>query len=338
MIHYSIIVATYNRLEELKELVESFQNLEKIPVEFELVLIDDGSTDGTLDYFSKTSFDFPIRLVSQDHQGPGAARNLGMKEAAGETFIFMDSDCTVPPHYLQAVHNAMQSQQLDAFGGPDTYHDDFPSLLKAINYSMTSFLGTGGTRGSTKSVTKYYPRSFNMGLSRKVYETIGEMSGLRHGQDMDYSARIYKAGFQVGLIPDAFVYHKRRTSLKKFFKQVFNWGVARINLGSIHPELLKPVHFLPAILLLAAITFAIGAAFNEAIRQLFTFALLGLAAMLIFVTVQSGLSYRSLRVGLLSPITLLTQIVAYGLGVLSGLIQKGKGKKTASGFVKNYYK
>ena len=338
MIQYSIIVATYNRLEELKELVESFQTLDKVPVEFELLLVDDGSTDGTLDYFSKTTFDFPIRIVSQDHQGPGAARNLGMKEAAGEYFIFMDSDCTVPPYYLQEVHKAVQTQKLDAFGGPDTYREDFPTLLKAINYSMTSFLGTGGTRGSTKSITRYYPRSFNMGISRKVYETIGEMSSLRHGQDMDYSARIYRAGFQVGLIPDAYVYHKRRTSLKKFFKQVFNWGVARINLGSIHPELLKPVHFLPAILLLAAITFTIGALFNEVIRQMFLLALLGLSATLIFVTVQSGLSYKSLRVGLLSPITLLTQIFAYGLGVLSGLSQKMTGKKTASGFVKNYYK
>jgi glycosyltransferase involved in cell wall biosynthesis len=338
MIQYTIIVATYNRLEELKELVESFQKMENVPFEFELLLVDDGSTDGTLDYFTGNSFDFPIRIVSQDHQGPGAARNLGMKEAKGSFFIFMDSDCTVPPNYLQEVHIGIKKNLLDAFGGPDTFRVDFPPLLKAINYSMTSFLGTGGTRGSTKSVTKYYPRSFNMGLSRKVYESIGEMSGLRHGQDMDYSARIYKAGFNVGLISDAFVYHKRRTSLKKFFKQVFNWGVARINLGTIHPELLKPVHFIPAFLILAGLGVLVGALFLESFLLLLSIGFIALVIVLSFVTLQSALSYKSLNVGFLSIFTLLTQIIAYGLGVISGVIQKITGKKTASGFVKNYYK
>jgi len=203
---YSIIVATFNRLEEMKELTGSLQEVDFPRDHFELVVADDGSDDGTREFLESADFNFSLKYLRQENKGPGAARNLGMKKAEGKYFLFMDSDCTVPADYLEKIDEALEQEGLDAFGGPDTYRADFPPLLKAINYSMTSFIGTGGTRGSRKSVTKFYPRSFNMGIHRRVYEKIGGMGPLRHGQDMDFSARIYKAGFKVGLIPDAYVF------------------------------------------------------------------------------------------------------------------------------------
>ena len=337
---YSIIVATYNRLEEIKELTDSLVEMSRYPEtpSFEWIVVDDGSEDGTDEYLNKQDVGFELRVIKQQNQGPGAARNRGMAEARGDYFLFLDSDCTVPPEYLLEVDRSLKAHQWDAFGGPDTYREDFSPLLKAINYSMTSFIGTGGTRGSKKSVTKFYPRSFNMGISRKVYETIGDMGGLRHGQDMDYSARIYKAGFKVGLIEKAYVYHKRRTSLWKFFKQIFNWGVARINLSRMHPELLKPIHLAPAVLVIALVGILV---LGASIGRLFeAFTLLALAYLLlgILITVQSFLWYKLISVSLLSILTITIQILAYGFGLLYALIQVGIGKREAKGFVKHYYK
>ena len=335
---YSIIVATYNRLDEMKELTDSLQKIDFPNDLFELVVADDGSEDGTREFLEEADFNFTIRYLRQENKGPGAARNLGMSEAAGEYFLFIDSDCTLPEDYLNKIDESVKESDLDAFGGPDTYREDFPPLLKAINYSMTSFIGTGGPRGSKKSVTKFYPRSFNMGIHRKVYEEIGGMGKLRHGQDMDFSARIYRAGFKVGLIPDAVVFHKRRTNLKRFFKQIFNWGVARINLGRMHGQLLKPIHFAPASIVAGTLFIFLLAPFFTIFEGLAYLIILTALVLALYVFVEASLIYKSARVGLLAILTIFIQITAYGVGTWSGIFQWMTGKKTAKGFTKNYYK
>ena len=335
---YSFIIATYNRLEEMKELCTSLKKLDFDLTSFELVVIDDGSGDGTKDYFQSHHYPFSVQYAWQQNKGPGAARNQGMTIANGEYFIFVDSDCILPPGYLTEVSYFLAHNPVDAFGGPDTYHNSFSPMIKAINYSMTSFLGTGGTRGSTKNVTKYYPRSFNMGIKREVFEKIGGMNELRHGQDMDFSSRIYENGFKVGFIEKAFVYHKRRTSLKKFFKQIFNWGVARVNLGRKHRELLTMVHFLPAMILLFVLFILIGAFFSALLSKLLIFGIIAFLGLEVFAFFQSFSMYKELKPALLSMVTLPLQVLACGLGTWSGLLQWLKGKETAEGFVKNYYK
>ncbi len=336
MIKYSVIVAVYNRLGEVRELLRSAERLTFDRDKFEILFVDDGSKDGFKDFIEhyQSETGLKTRAVFQQNQGPGVARNHGMSVAQGEYFVFVDSDCMFPPHWLSEIDIALSKQHLDCFGGPDTFHPSFSPLLKAINYSMTSFLGTGGTRGSKKSIGKFYPRSFNMGIKREIYRDIGGMNLLRHGQDMDFSARIYAAGYKVGLIPDAFVYHKRRTSIPKFFRQIFNWGVARINLGKLHPALLKPVHFLPALIVLGVVTVFLASLYTG---PWLLYGMLGgwlLVCLLAFV--QSLAKYRSLKVALLSIITLNIQVFAYGFGVLWALPQM-LWKDEASGFTKNYY-
>lgn len=334
---YSIIIAIYNRLEEAKELLDSVEKFDFPFSDFELIFSDDGSNDGFTEYIDEYSKNSEIEIVyiKQQNQGPGAARNKAMEIAKGEYFIFVDSDCMIPKDWLSKIDYHLKNEYLDAFGGPDTFHPSFSPLLKAINYSMTSFIGTGGTRGGKNNIQKkFYPRSFNMGLHRKVFQNIGGMGSLRHGQDMDFSARIYKAGFKVGLIPNAFVYHKRRTSLKRFFKQIFNWGVARINLGRMHEGMLKPIHFLPALVVLGTIIFGISWSCLPYQKEMGLFFLGGILFISVFAFVQSLMMYKNLEAAFLSIITLFIQIYAYGIGLLYGLTQKG----TAKGFTKNYYK
>ncbi|MDR0765675.1 MAG: glycosyltransferase [Odoribacteraceae bacterium] len=335
---WSIIVAVYNRLDEARELLDSAEKLEGERDRFEILFVDDGSRDGFREfiegYHSPTGL--RVRAVYQENKGPGAARNHGMRVAAGEYFIFVDSDCTFPPRWLAEIERAVDERQLDAFGGPDTCHPSFSPLQKAINYSMTSFIGTGGTRGNTRRVGKYYPRSFNMGISRRVRDTVGEMNGLRHGQDMDYSMRVHAAGFRVGLVPGAFVYHKRRATLPRFFRQVFNWGATRVVLSRAHRGTLKVIHLLPAMLVAgAAILLATGIVLPAA-RIAWAIAGGAYLAVVLLALAQSWGRHRSARVAALSVVTLSTQVLAYGLGMIWGAWRVARGKE-ARGFTRNYY-
>lgn len=338
---YSIIIASYNRLDEIRELLASAEKLDFERKDFEIVISDDGSTDGTGDFISsyRSQSGLNLRYLFQQNKGPGEARNRGMRESDGEYFLFADSDCMFPPEWLRKIDDHLKINPLDAFGGPDTCHESFSPLLKAINYSMTSFIGTGGTRGGKKSVQKkFYPRSFNMGISREVFEKAGGMGKLRHGQDMEFSARIYRNGFRVGLIPEATVFHKRRTSLRRFYKQVFNWGVARVNLGRTYKEMFRPVHFLPSVLVAGFILLLILTPFPFFPKWIWIVVGSGMFAIAALAFFQSLGRYRILKTAFLSVLTLYIQIIAYGLGMWKGLFQVMRGRKTAEGFTRNYYK
>ena len=341
MLKYSIIVAVYNRLDEVKELLGSAEYLDFDRNEFELILVDDDSKDGFREFISnyKSNSGLNISVFYKDHKGAGAARNFGMQHAKGTYFIYVDSDCMLPEFWLKKINESLLENKYDAFGGPDTCHPTSSSLIKAINFSMTSFIGTGGTRGNIKSLGKFYPRSFNMGIHSKIFEKIGGMNSLRHGQDMDYSQRIYDAGFKVGLIPAAFVYHQRRTNLAKFYRQIFNWGVARINLAQKHPSILKPMHLLPAVIIsifviLIFLTFVLAIS----TKILWIIIAIGYGLIVFWSIIESLMRYRSITAALLSPITLNIQVFAYGLGLFKALWQiKVLGRSEAKGFVKKYY-
>ena len=216
---YSVIVPSYNRRDEISELLEAFVGLDFDSSRIELIIADDGSQDDTAELVEtyQDKLPFPVRFYSQQNQGPGAARNMGIQQARGDFYIFIDSDCTVPADWLTNIDLALHEHHADAFGGRDSFRADFPDLLKAINYSMTSFITTGGLRGRKgKKLAKFYPRSFNMGLSKLLFEQIGGFGSLRHGQDIEYSHRMIKSGANIIYIDNAVVYHKRRTSIKNF--------------------------------------------------------------------------------------------------------------------------
>ena len=246
---YSIIVPSFNRADEISALLLSMEQLDFSKEAFEIIVADDGSMDNTAEVVKECQDKnlFNLQYFSQLNKGPGAARNLGMENAKGSFFIFIDSDVTVPPQWLKEIDLYLNKEKADAFGGADTYLDSFPALLKAVNYSMTSFITTGGLRGKKgKKLAKFYPRSFNMGLSKILWEKIGGFGNLRHGQDIEYSNRIIRSGAKVIFVEKAFVYHKRRTNLRRFLRQVFNWGIARINLYKIDPAMFEPLHAAPA--------------------------------------------------------------------------------------------
>lgn len=321
---YSIIIPVYNRPDEVSELLESLcQQTADEP--FEVVIVEDGSSVTCKQEAEQYTDRLDIHYYVKENGGPGPARNYGVEHATGEYVIILDSDVVLPSDYLAAIKKELSANPCDAFGGPDAAHPDFTPVQKAINYAMTSFFTTGGIRGGKAGkkggakLDKFFPRSFNMGIRRDVYNELGGFAKMRFGEDVDFSYRLIEAGYSSRLIPEAWVWHKRRANFRQFFKQVHNSGIARINLTKRHPGTLKLVHMLPT-----AVTLALGLP-------------IVLVSPLIFI--DSTLRNRSLKVGALSVVAAFIQLTGYGTGFLRSWWQRcvlGRGEFEA--FKTNFYK
>lgn len=328
---YSLVIPVYNRPQEVDELLESltkqtFKN-------FEVILVEDGSQVTCEEIANKYKAEPGIRYFFKDNSGPGLSRNYGAERATGDYIIFLDSDCVIPEHYLREVDHALASGYSDAFGGPDKAHASFTNLQKAINYAMTSFLTTGGIRGGKKRLDVFYPRSFNMGYSKEVFNKTGGFSSMRFGEDIDMSLRILSNGFKTMLIDKAFVWHKRRTKFKSFYKQVFNSGIARINLYLRHPQSLKAVHFLPSLFLIGCLFFLLTAVFIH------PYFILPVLVFILLVLIDSSLKNKNVAVGFLSVPASFIQLFGYGSGFLYSFWKRIILKKDEfSMYVKTFYK
>nr|WP_294950411.1 glycosyltransferase [uncultured Mucilaginibacter sp.] len=308
---FSIIIPLYNRPQEIDELLGTL-TLQTYKA-FEVLVIEDGSTHRAGDIVNSYADKLDVKYFEKQNEGQGFTRNFGFERAKGDYFIIFDSDCLIPDNYLEIVNTSLSKNWLDAYGGPDGAHPSFTPIQKAISYSMTSPFTTGGIRGNKKGIGQFHPRSFNMGISRKVWENAGGFIITRLGEDIEYSIRIHSLGYKIGLIPDAIVYHKRRTDFVKFFKQLHFFGRARINVYKFFPDQLKAVHFFPAAFTLGLIFTLLANLLSPALAWLCNIVLL-LIIMLIFF--HSWWKNKSAKIAFLSIIAAFTQLTAYGLGFI----------------------
>jgi glycosyltransferase involved in cell wall biosynthesis len=310
--YFSFIIPVYNRPDEIEELLESLSG-QTYSKEFEIVVVEDGSSILCGHIIDSFKDQLTISYYFKPNSGPGDSRNFGMRRAKGDYFLILDSDCILPDTYLESVAENLKREYVDCFGGPDNAHADFSVLQKAINYSMTSFLTTGGIRGINERLEKFHPRSFNMGYSKEVFQKTNGFSSMRFGEDIDMSIRIIECGFKTRLIKEAFVYHKRRTSFKQFFKQVFNSGIARINLYKRHPQSLKMVHAAPAVFTIGCIVLVLLSVFCSVLFLI----PIGIHMLLLFF--DSSIKNKSILIGSLSVITSYIQLFGYGTGFISAV-------------------
>ena len=376
---YSIIVPVYNRPDEVDELLQSL--CEQTVKDFEVLIVEDGSQRDCKAVVEKYTGRLDVKYFMKPNSGPGQSRNYGAERALGDYLIILDSDVVLPKGYLEAVnkylvdsgqwtvdsydylastgskaesnHNCPLStvhSELACFGGPDASHPSFTPVQKAISYSMTSFFTTGGIRGGKAKLDKFYPRSFNMGIRRDVYHQLGGFSKMRFGEDIDFSYRIVEAGYRPQLFPKAWVWHKRRTDFRKFFRQVYNSGIARINLEKRHPGTMKLVHLLPTVFTVGVIglvlLFVIGlmlSSFGPATMKpqgqlLCQLSLLPLALYSLIIFIDSSIKNRSLYVGLLSIPAAFVQLMGYGLGFIESWWKRCVKKQDEfQAFEKNFY-
>lgn len=327
---FSIIIPVFNRPLEVDELLQSLTA--QTFREFEVIIVEDGSTLSCREIVEKYEEKLTIFYFFKQNSGPGDSRNYGAEYANGEYLIILDSDCITPPGYLTEIYREISNNPCDAFGGPDRAHDSFTQMQKAINYGMTSFFTTGGIRGGKKQLDKFYPRSFNMGIRREVFNKLSGFSDMRFGEDIDFSIRLYNAGCKVRLFPKAWVYHKRRVDLRKFYKQVYNSGIARINLYKKYPDSLRTVHLLPAL-------FTLGTMFLVACSFISLYSLIPLLLYVLLLFIDAAVSNRSLKVGILAIPAAFTQLFGYGFGFLKAVWQRViLGRNEFNAFEKNFYK
>ena len=346
---YSIIVPVFNRPDEVDELLQSLvgQTLK----DFEVVIVEDGSEKPCKDVCDKYAGKIDLKYFMKKNSGPGQSRNYGAERANGEYLIVLDSDVVLPEDYLKAVDDELNRAPSDAFGGPDCAHDSFTETQKAISYSMTSFFTTGGIRGGKKKLDKFYPRSFNMGIRRDVYMRLGGFSKMRFGEDIDFSIRIFKAGCKCRLFPEAWVWHKRRTDMRKFFRQVYNSGIARVNLYKKYPESLKLVHLLPMVFTVGVILLFLVACFgrimmvygNPADFYSWYYLVVGALSPILFfsllIFIDSSIRNKSLPIGFISIGAAFVQLTGYGFGFISAWWKRCiLGHDEFHAFEKTFYK
>ena len=327
---YSIIVPVFNRPDEVDELLESLCHQDV--KDFEVIIVEDGSKKPCKDVCDKYASILDLHYYYKENSGPGQSRNYGAERANGKWLIVLDSDVVLPKYYLRNVENGMRNE--DAFGGPDASHPSFTPIQKAISYSMTSFFTTGGIRGGKgKKLDKFFPRSYNMGIRREVYQELGGFTKMRFGEDIDFSYRIIEAGYKTALIPEAWVWHKRRTDFRKFFRQVYNSGIARINLEKRHPGTMKLVHLLPTVFTIGVLGCLLLAPFCYGLT------LLPLVLYCLLILADSSRQNSSLWVGLLSIPAAFTQLMGYGFGFLESWWKRCVLKQDEfTAFEKNFYK
>lgn len=317
MSRYSVITPVYNRPEEVRELLESLSKQTVATAafkNFEVIIIEDGSTLKCDEVCASFQEKLDLKYFFKPNSGQGFSRNYGFERATGDYFVQLDSDAIIPENYFEIVDNYLKNNWLDAYGGPDAAHKSFTDIQKAINYSMTSVFTTGGIRGKKNNAGgQFHPRSFNFGISRKVWEETGGYTMTRMAEDIEFSIRILSKGFKVGLIEEAFIYHKRRTDFGQFFKQLHFFGRGRINLARMFPSELKLVHYFPMLFTLGVLAIPIIFFID---KILFFIAVFLLLIYIMMVVIDSAVHNKSLKIGFLSVIACFIQLMGYGFGFM----------------------
>jgi glycosyltransferase involved in cell wall biosynthesis len=345
-VKYSVIIPVYNRPDEVSELLESLT--QQTFRDFEVIVVEDGSEVTCKDVCEKYHDRLNISYYAKSNSGPGQSRNFGAERARGEYLIILDSDVVLPEGYMMAVESELAIEPCDAFGGADASHPSFTPVQKAISYSMTSFFTTGGIRGGKKKLDRFYPRSYNMGIRKEVYMELGGFSKMRFGEDIDFSYRIVESGFKCRLFSEAWVWHKRRTDLKKFFRQVYNSGIARINLEKRHPGTMKAVHMLPTLFTIGVAGLVLISAVGRAlmhyddVHRWYWLCAGPWVPILLFsalIGTDAAIQYRSVKIGFLSIAAAFTQLIGYGCGFIEAWWKRCVLKKDEfQAFEKTFYK
>ena len=316
---FSIIIPVYNRPQEVDELLESLCS--QTFKDFEVVVVEDGSSEKSDSVCEKYKDKLDLNYYFKPNSGPGPSRNYGAERSHGDYLIILDSDVIVPENYLEIIKEELDREPCDAFGGPDSAHPSFTPIQKAINYAMTSFFTTGGIRGGKRKMDKFYPRSFNLGIKKSVFEALGGFAPMRYGEDIDLSTRIFKNGYSCRIFPEAFVYHKRRVKFSSFFRQVKHSGEARVILKNKYPETFKLVHLLPAAFVVGNLLLVMLCIFHHWLW------FMPIVLYVLMVFIDSLVKNKDLKVASLSVPAAYCQLFGYGLGFLVAAWKDILGKK-----------
>ncbi|NEP10330.1 MAG: glycosyltransferase family 2 protein [Symploca sp. SIO2C1] len=204
---FSVVIPTYNRLPILEKCLRALEKQQlsahSVVTGYEVVLVDDGSTDGTLEWLEVHQEEFPhVRSHSQEHLGPAAARNLGVEQAQGEMIIFIDSDLVVTNHFLNAHAEALvkgkkkiESDRFFTYGWViNTNNFDHPT---SEPYKLTDFSAAYFATGNVAIARKWLEQA-------GLFDTRFQLYGW---EDLELGVRLKKLGLKLIKCPEAVGYH-----------------------------------------------------------------------------------------------------------------------------------
>ena len=212
---------------------------------------------------------------------------------------------------------------MGAVGGPDKGPLDASFFARCVDYTTTSFIGTGGVRRKAGFiVARYYPRGCNMMVPRNVIDLVGMFDpSLEAGEEIELGYRIRKAGFKLAYAPTAMVWHKRRDNLVAFVRQMFTRGQTRIELAKRHRELLELSYFIPPVVLFCVFMLSLLLLFCPAMIQTFEVPFLVACAILLAAGTHGAIQLRDARAVGAIPLLLGLQYLMYGAGFVEALFR-----------------
>jgi glycosyltransferase involved in cell wall biosynthesis len=324
--YFSIVIPVFNRPDEIDRLLQSL-TLQDDKNPFEVVVVEDGSTIDAEQVCNRYSNQLEINYYFKSNSGPGDSRNYGMSKAKGNYFLILDSDCVLPCHYLSTVRKALSTSYTDCFGGADAAHESFTFFQKVVNAVMTNPLSTGGIRGRKKGLTRFQPRSFNMGVSKQLFEATGGFGKIHPGEDPEFVFRAWDLGFKTRFVQGAEVFHERRIRLNSFVKQIYKFGSVRVILNRMHPKYQSRLFLLPSVFtigwMLLIVLSLISFLLNTKALYL-DFAYLGILLYLLYSIlffVSTWFISKSFQIAIVSVPLMFIQFASYAYGYLRSSVK-----------------
>lgn len=216
----SVIIAAYNEEDTLGAQLQALsEEHERTPESFEVLVCDNGSTDGTAALMRQMSASLPgLRLIdAAARRGPGAARNIGAAEARGEVLLFCDADDVIAPGWVEALREAAGQADLvaGALEGRSLNRDHRAAVSWEVSSEITVAFWPRYPAGATS----------NLAVRASAFRAVGGFDeALRTGEDIDLCWRIQIAGYTFSRAPAAVVHSRQREGRRAVFQQAFSYG------------------------------------------------------------------------------------------------------------------
>lgn len=220
----SIIIPVKNMENNIEDLLKSIMELDYPKDKIEVVIVDGGSNDKTLEIASK----YPVKILREDGKGPNYGRNIGIKAASGEIYAFTDGDCILPKDWLKKIVEKINDEEIGCVGGSvfvaECLKDNL--IAKYADESIMRIMPIAKTTEKIHEVKLFkHLATCNMAVKRKVIEEIGGFENdLKVFEDIDLIVKICRKGYKVLRSPEIYVWHKHREGVWKLIKQTFNYG------------------------------------------------------------------------------------------------------------------
>ena len=239
----SVVIPTYNRLEELRRVIQAVQGQGRPPgTDLELIVVDDGSTDGTSEWLVEHRDEYALRVFRQSNSGPARARNLGVEKAAGDIVLFLGDDTEPQPAWLAA-----HLEQHRLFGGRGSLAVlGYTSFAPELDSPFLRYINEYGAQFGYQLIDDPTDVPFNFFYTSNISlprEEIVRLGGFREDfpaaawEDIEFAYRATQDGLQIRYEPRARTIHQHRVRPRTFCRRQRTSGRSAAIFGSLHPEL-----------------------------------------------------------------------------------------------------